>query len=746
MIIVFNSVVSDGRYLYTFNTSPARRYSLLSMFNFTFSFAAALWALPLAGIPIVLHLLFKQKSPVVQFSTLRFVKMSIQQTAARKRVQKWLLLACRALLVALLIWAIAQPVHQLTSSWLTAGGRSVAAAVVVDTSYSMQLQDGQLTLLNKADSTVQELLRDQLAGAKVAVFTSQPADADHPEQLQDASALLTQWSPLKPTASLKPLSARVAAAVDLLNRQPADQKWLVVISDFQSKEFPQEMPGVKDGRTVLLDLHATPRSDGITRITLNPAQPIPGIPLEANVEVTGQPGDSRPLKLSVNSIGGNQISQYSPEMVQLDSSGRANRQFPLRLPAERWLLIAANLTDDDAMQWDNQRTLLVEVPPKQRVGVIQQTLGSISERVLTLALDPSEGHLAEWPLSVVRMGMPTPAEDVVVAALTHWPDSRQAAALHRFAKSGRTVILFLAPGLERSWPNLSTQTQDDLAALLPSAPLQRPGSFTSRAAVADARDPLLAGLTDEKYQLNAIVVRQMVPLAATGDSSTILNAVPADPVPGSRTMGLLFRKPVGSGVCFTWATLPDSQYTNLATHPTFLPLLVRMALKPPEQSAGQNVELGQPLVLDAAKFPDQHELQIEGPQHEIYRVKAVETDDARQFVFDQANEPGIYQWKTINNPAPVAMTNVQLPAGESDLTYRPPDSIAPAGGETIIATSVSDLTTKMAALTAPQPQWSVPLAIVMFLLCLEALMGSWSKVWKPISLRGFVPGLKTETG
>jgi hypothetical protein len=700
------------------------------MFNLTFSFAAALWALPLAAAPVLLHLLFKQKSPIVAFSTLRFIKMSIQQTAARKRVQKWLLLACRALLVALLIWAIAQPGRQLASSWL-GGGTTVVAAIVIDTSYSMQVQDGQTTLLSKADAMTQELLRGQLAGAKVAVFTSLPPPADHPVQLADASALLTEWSPLKPQPSPKPLADRVAAAVDLLDRQPAQQKWLVVISDFQSREFPHPMPGPKDGRTVLLDVHVPdPRSAGITKITLNPQQPIPGIPLEADVEITGQPGDSRALLLKVETADGKPISQSSPVMATLDSGGRANKQFPVRLPAERWLLMTAALTADDAMAWDNQRSRLVEVPPKQRVGVIQQSSGSASERVLTLALDPSEGKLAEWPLAVAKVTSPVKTDDVVVSALTHWPEARQATALRNFANAGHTVILFLAPGLERSWPSLPSSEQDVLSELLPSVPIQRPGSSVCRAAIADARDPLLQGLVDDKYQLGAIVVRQLVPLAALGDSSAILNAVPADPTPDSRVQGLLFRKPVGGGVCFTCATLPDSQYTNLATHPTFLPLLVRMALRSSEQSAGQNVELGQPLVLDGAKFSDA-ELQIEGPQHEQFRVKATQANETRQFVFDQANEPGLYRWRTIDNPNPIAITNVQLPASESELSYRSAASVGPAGGDAIVATSIADLSSKVASLTAPQPQWSGPLAIVMFLLCLEALMGSWPKSWKP---------------
>src|SRR5580700_4714958 len=129
---------------------------------FSFLFSAALWALPLAGIPILLHLLYRRKSPIVQFSTLRFIKSSIQRTAARKKIQRWLLLACRALLLALLIYALSQPVTRPTGGALGGSTNSLAAAVVVDTSYSMLLQDQQVTLLQKANDTVVDLLQNEL--------------------------------------------------------------------------------------------------------------------------------------------------------------------------------------------------------------------------------------------------------------------------------------------------------------------------------------------------------------------------------------------------------------------------------------------------------------------------------------------------------------------------------------------------------------------------------------------------------
>jgi hypothetical protein len=709
--------------------------------TFSFTFAAALFALPLAGVPVLLHLLFRQKSPVVMFSTLRFVKRSVQRTAARRRLQKWLLLACRALLIALLVWAVAQPVKRLTGGWLGShAGGSAVAAIVVDTSYSMQLQDGTTPLLAKADAAVQDLLRGPLAGAKVAVFTSRPAPPGQPEGLRDASAVLADWSPLRPQAAVGPLVDRTAAAVALLDRQPPGPRWLVVVSDFQSCEFPRPVPQAKDARTVLLDLRpadaATARSAGVTKITVTPQPPIAGLPAEVAVEVTGPPGDSRAVRLRTATAEGSPVSSdVAPAMATLDATGRGTVRFPVALPAERFIALTADLTADDAMPWDNTRTQLVEVPPRQKVAFIQQVGGSPGERFVKLALDPSEGALAQWPLMVHTAVVPAGDDDVAVAVLARWPGPHTAAVLRSFAAAGHTVVLFLTPGLETSWAALPAAERDDLSAVLPSAPAGHAGDVPRRAVVADGADPLLVGLTDEKFELGKIIVRRMVPLTADGDATAILTAAPVDPSPDVRTQGLLFRKPVGRGSCYTFATTPDPATTNLGTHPTFLPLVVRTALRPPDRSAAQNVELGHAISIDPVLIPATAKaLQVTGPQGEQYQVNRANGG----FTFD-AIEPGPYAWRRPTDAAtapPLAWSNVQLPAAESELTYRPAATVAPADPATVVAASVAELSAKVDQLAAPEPQWQWPLAIVMFLLCLEALMGSWPRAWSmPRALR-----------
>ena len=127
---------------------------MFPMFGLDFLFLGGLLALPLVGLPLLLHLLFRRKTPVVLFSTTRFVRSSLQRTAARRKVQRWLLLAARMLLLLLLILAATQPAKRLLAGEASAAASGVAA-IVIDTSYSMELAPEGQSLVQRTDQTVQ---------------------------------------------------------------------------------------------------------------------------------------------------------------------------------------------------------------------------------------------------------------------------------------------------------------------------------------------------------------------------------------------------------------------------------------------------------------------------------------------------------------------------------------------------------------------------------------------------------------
>ena len=101
---------------------------------------AALWALPLAAAPIVIHLLRTRHATRVAFPSLRFVPPS--RTAA---VRMWIpsdvaLMVVRVAILMLAVVAMAGPIV-LTAARAAAWNGRIARAVVVDTSDSMRVPD-----------------------------------------------------------------------------------------------------------------------------------------------------------------------------------------------------------------------------------------------------------------------------------------------------------------------------------------------------------------------------------------------------------------------------------------------------------------------------------------------------------------------------------------------------------------------------------------------------------------------------
>jgi len=694
-----------------------------------FLLVAALWALPLAALPVMLHLLFRRKTPVVMFSTIRFLKQSARQTAARRKIRQWGLLACRAGLLALLIGAAAQP-RTRPAAAMSAAPRNLAAVIVVDTSYSMQLRDRGMTLLSRANSMIQELLAGALHDARVAIFRSSPPNAADPQApllaAQEAGELGSRirWTPLVAHAARHPLVNRVAEAVELLRRLDAAEQRLIVISDFQEREFPRPLPPCGRAVAILLDLHpAQPRSAGVTRVAIEPPRPMPGIGSEVLVEVAGQAGSEPLVVLTIGTLDGRTLQRSDVRAARVDSSGFGRVRFPVRLPAERWLVLTASLQQDDDMPWDNTRTTLVEVPGRSNVALMSGDEFPAARKFLRLALDPSEGRASDWPLAVRERSTFDGSDDAAVAVVSSWPDAPAADRLLSFVRGGGTLIWFIRPGLQDTWSGLGDAQKHALGAMLPGEPATDGLENPSSAGVATMTDPLLDGLSERRFQIGQIVAQRFVPFSAIApQTQTLLSLLPLRPSPGMTPFGLLYRRSVGAGTAYTFATVPDGQFTNLATHPIFLPLLVGMALHSREATAAQNVELGEPVSASGHDLEAVEQLWVHGPDNATYPGRIVNDAQGRRFVFDGAMLPGIYKWSKPGEAQILTATNVQPPAAESRLAYRSPAALAPAGSNVIVARSLDELNGKLAALGEPKPRWPIPVALVMVLLCIEAMV------------------------
>src|SRR6059058_5319547 len=103
----------------------------------SFVFPILLGGLLLAGIPILLHLIMRQKPKVLLFPAFRFLIQRHRKNQRKLRLRHLVLLALRMLLIAAICLALARP-KVFDVAFGLQSDRPVAAVFVIDTSSSME--------------------------------------------------------------------------------------------------------------------------------------------------------------------------------------------------------------------------------------------------------------------------------------------------------------------------------------------------------------------------------------------------------------------------------------------------------------------------------------------------------------------------------------------------------------------------------------------------------------------------------
>src|SRR3954466_15118724 len=107
------------------------------------AFLSPLFLVGLAAIaiPVLVHLIQRERKRVVAFPSLMFVRRIPYQSVRRRRIRHWLLLALRAAALALLVLAFARPFFRESAIALAASGGAREVVILLDQSASMGYGD-----------------------------------------------------------------------------------------------------------------------------------------------------------------------------------------------------------------------------------------------------------------------------------------------------------------------------------------------------------------------------------------------------------------------------------------------------------------------------------------------------------------------------------------------------------------------------------------------------------------------------
>lgn len=721
-----------------------------------------------AAIPVILHLLSNIRAQETPFPTLRFLQVSLEKTARRRRVQHWLLMALRMALLAVLALAVAQPVSRLAQGWQGSG--EYDAVLILDNSYSMLAANGPASRFVKAQNEAASLLGGNHRPTMAALLAS-----NGPSDSSQLSARLETLRDAATHAGISyghaPLAQRFRQAIDLLAADASTpQKSIYLFSDLQRTSFDEllrtaDLGAAGDIHLFVIDAGSGPVNNvGITDLRVD-GQPVVGQTLAFEATLVNSSPVDKKVELALR-IAGQEVGQRITKV--LGPHGQAGATDTVRFlqpfakagPVDGDIVIVG----DDDLAVDNVRRFALTIAPPVGALVVRGPLRADGADpldaawALLLALDPYGDAAKTWSIAPRTLQAdqikPGSLSGAAIAFFCDVPAFTPQAAkeIADFTAAGGTAVFF--PGGQTQPDNYNKLLIDDLAnaPLLP-ARLGPPTGEIGPAALAlganwmDTDHPFLRGLYENPADYLTVLVQRYYRLAKLKPASPTLMRL-------STGEDLITFRRFGSGVCVLCATSSSPSWSNLPVAGIFLPMIQRMTLQAADQSnpAQQNYLCDANIAIVPGKTADntapalgQLPVAITVPtdpfntaisQAANMVTLSVPWTDRQGYATTFANTaaPGIYRWQAGQSadvkPAATAGAFAVNPAGdESNL-----DSISPARltdtlkkrglQHVYVGNSLKEVWAQADQAAAGRNWWDVLIAIAIVLLVGEAVVAN----------------------
>jgi hypothetical protein len=200
----------------------------------TFLAPLLLWGLPLAALPIIIHLIHLHRRRTVPWAAMMFLLAAQRMNKGFSRLRQWLILAFRVLAIAALIFMITRP---LAGGWLgLTGGTPDTVIVLLDRSASME-QQNPVTGMSKRRTGLQKLTgaMKQAYGRSTHLVlldsaTGQPTALDKADALLDLPATSA-------TDTAADIPALLQGALDYITSNQAGRSDVWVLSDLRQSDW-----------------------------------------------------------------------------------------------------------------------------------------------------------------------------------------------------------------------------------------------------------------------------------------------------------------------------------------------------------------------------------------------------------------------------------------------------------------------------------------------------------------------------
>ena len=679
------------------------------------SFLTPLFLLALAGlaVPVIIHLIQRERKNVVQFPSLMFLQRIPYQSVQRRRIRNWPLLLLRLAALALIVAAFARPFFRRTAVAAAGGSGPREVVILLDRSYSMGYGDRW----SRATALAREAIGQVGPSDRASIVFFSSGGEVALKSTPDRSRLNAAVSTGKPGAgatrygpALK-LAGSIASESTLLNRE------VIMISDFQRAGW-QGAEGVRLPDGVALKTRAITDSStsnlSITPVSLQRST----FSQQDRVTVTGgvtnhSSSAASNVELSLE-IDGRAVQT---ERVSIEPNSSTSFTFAPFTPAARntrgTVRIAA-----DKLPLDNAFNFVVS--PKESIRIIiAERPGATRDASLYLSRALTLGETP--PFDIVTRSIDSVSTDDLqrasVVILNDAPVAQLTAErLGAFVARGGGLLVSL--GRRATWPAAVGST-DILGATL-GQPIDRTTGQAARLGALEYGDPIFeafrAPRSGDFSGARFYSYRTVTPVKDGQVLARFDDGAPA-----------LVGRRVGNGRVLLWTSSLDLQGNDLPLKAVFLPFVHRMVTtlasyteRPSWLTVGDVLEAGR-----AAPVP--------GASRQV-QPRVVLTPSGERVTLDgegpdvlELTEQGFYEVRAQGRDAAAPMTvasNIDL--SESDLTPMDPEELRAgvlgrAGGAVPPGTNVS--TTDLEQERNQRVWWYLLFAGIV-ILGLETLVGN----------------------
>ena len=520
---------------------------------------AFLAGLAAIAVPVIIHLINRERKVVVEFPSLMFLQRIPYRSVRRQKLRHLLLLAMRCLAIALLVAAFARPFFEKRSTAIaTTGAREVV--ILLDRSASM----GYADRWSKARDQAKKTVNGMSAGdhATVVLFASDAAVASEPMAPPDR--VLAAINAAKLTSEGTKYAPALKVASQIIGASTLPRREVVIISDFQ-----------KTGWTTHNEI-AFPRGTTVTPVDVGGASPDVGVSqVSLDRDSTGERDritvaarlvntSSEPRAVTATLAVGGRDAQT--QKVTIPATGTQQVAFPAVVVPNTATKAAVRVNADE-MTADDQYDFTIAPDASVSVLVVEPRGSTRREnQSLFMSRALSIGDRPAFRVNETTIDALTPRDldgrALIVLDEVGPPAGAVGARLRAVLDAGAGVLAIPGTAGTDAWPA-------DWRTILPA----KVGQVVDRTADAggtlssvDYGHPVFELFnaprsgdfsTARFYRYRALTAQQGSSVSARFDDGS-----PA-----------LVERPVGSGKLVLWASTLDAYWTNLPLQPVFLPFM-----------------------------------------------------------------------------------------------------------------------------------------------------------------------------